>query len=295
VKRWIGAGFMIVAGIAAIVRAEKQGVKTRASSDAVLQMSGDAQQALTRVPLSMTRISDEDEIRLGDELAREYSVQFQGSGSWDSVALQSEALVNEIGARVASHAQRHLPYKFHYIPNPHFMNACALPGGHVFIGRGLIQRMASEDALAAVLGHEVEHADLRHCVDRAQTEANLRHLGVLGDVLSLPVEVFAAGYSKTQEFEADRHGMQLAVDEGYSPQGILQLLAVLESEERSQGARSETPPDEIARVTVETMNDYFRTHPPPAERIGQIESLARSQRWPQPPLRSLPTGVGASH
>jgi len=295
VKRWIGAGFIIVAGIAAIVRAEKQGVKTRASGDALLQMSGDTQLALSRIPLSATRISDEDEIRLGDELSREYSAQFQSSGTWDSSAVQSEALVNEVGARVATHAQRHLPYKFHYIPNPHFMNAFALPGGHVFIGRGLIQRMASEDALAAVLGHEVEHADLRHSVDRAQTEANLRHLGVLGDVLSLPVEVFAAGYSKTQEFEADRHGMQLAVDEGYSPQGILQFLAVLENEERPREAQSETPPDEIVRVTVETMNDYFRTHPPAAERIAQIESLARTERWPQPALRSLPDGIGASH
>jgi Zn-dependent protease with chaperone function len=153
--------------------------------------------------------------------------------------------------------------------------------------------MQSEDALAAVLGHEVEHADLRHCLDRAQTEANLRNLGVLGDVLSLPVEVFAAGYSKTQEFEADRHGMQLAVDEGYSPQGILQLLAVLESEERAADARSETPPDEVVRVTLETMNDYFRTHPPAAERIAQIESLERSERWPQRPLRSLPDGIAA--
>lgn len=294
-KRWIGAAVIIAAGIAAIVRAETQRVGTHASGDALLQMSGDAQQALSRIPLSMTRISDEDEVRLGDALAKEYSAEFQSRGTWDSVALQSESLVNEVGARVASHAQRHLPYKCHYIPDPGFLNAFALPGGHIFIGRGLIQKMQSEDALAAVLGHEIEHADLRHSVDRAQTEANLRHLGVLGDVLSLPVEVFAAGYSKTQESEADRHGTQLAVDEAYSPQGVLQLLGVLQSEERSQDPRSETPPDEVVRVTVETMNDYFRTHPPAAERIAQIESLARTQRWPLPRVRSLPAGVGASH
>ena len=294
-KRWIGAAVIIAAGIAAIVRAETQHVGTRASGDARLQMSGDAQQALSRIPVSMTRISDEDEVRLGDALAKEYSPEFQSSGTWDSIALQSESLVNEIGARLASHAQRHLPYKFHYLPNPNFMNAFALPGGHIFIGRGLIQKMQSEDALAAVLGHEIEHADLRHSVDRAQTEANLRHLGVLGDVLSLPVEVFASGYSKTQEFEADRHGMQLAVDEGYSPQGILQLLVLLQADDRTQSAGAEAPQDEVVRVTVETMNDYFRTHPPAAERIAQIESLARSQRWPQPPLRPLPVGIGASY
>jgi predicted Zn-dependent protease len=72
-----------------------------------------------------------------------------------------EAYVQKIGAQVAARAQRKLPYRFHYIPEDHFRNAFALPGGHVFIGKGLLDLMDSEDQLAAVLGHEIEHIDRR--------------------------------------------------------------------------------------------------------------------------------------
>jgi len=92
-----------------------------------------------------------------------------------------------------------------------------LPGGHVFAGQGLLSLLKSEDALAAVLGHEVEHIDQKHCAERVQTEAHLRNLGPLGHLLGLPVAIFEAGYSKDQELRADRNGTVLAVKAGYSP------------------------------------------------------------------------------
>src|SRR5207244_13551377 len=61
---------------------------------------------------------------------------------------------------------------FHYIPDPNLINAFALPGGHVFIGRGMLDLMTTEDQLATVLGHEVEHIDLR---DRKSTRLNSSH------------------------------------------------------------------------------------------------------------------------
>ena len=79
--------------------------------------------------------------------------------------------VSRVGAKVAARAHRKLPYKFHYIPNMDFVNAFALPGGHVYIGAGLVALMDSEDELAAVLGHEIEHIDHYHCAERVQTEA----------------------------------------------------------------------------------------------------------------------------
>ena len=175
------------------------------------------------------------------------------------------------------------------------MNAFAIPGGHIFVGQGLLNLMQSEDALAAVLGHEVEHVDLRHCIERAQAEANLRHLGVLGDLIALPAEVFAAGYSKNQELDADGYGLRLAVEEGYSPEGIIQLLEAMQKREGPEASAPQSPVDEAAGVTLGTISDYFRTHPPARERIQQIESLTRSNRWPTPTVRPLPDGVGASH
>ena len=186
-------------------------------------------------------------------------------------------------------ARRKLPYKFHYIPDSDFVNAFALPGGHVFVGQGLLALMQSEDALAAVLGHEVEHIDLRHCSERMQTEAHLRNLGALGDLVGLPVEVFLAGYSKEQEMEADRDGTTLAVKAGYSPLGILQLFGEFKKLEQagSSDDKPATPVDEAAQVSLQTVEGYFRSHPPATQREEQVRELMRSQHWATPPLRKL--------
>ena len=70
--------------------------------------------------------------------------------------------------------------------------------------------MDSEDELAAILGHEIEHIDHYHCAERVQLEVRLRHLPLRG-LFELPVRLFEAGYSKDQELEADREGTRLAV------------------------------------------------------------------------------------
>ena len=71
------------------------------------------------------------------------------------------------------------------------INAFALPGGHVYVGGGLLQLMDSEDELAAVLGHEIEHIDHYDCGERVQREQALRRIP-LGVIVALPVEVFEA-------------------------------------------------------------------------------------------------------
>ena len=201
-----------------------------------------------------------------------------------------EAYLQQVGSRVATHARRRLPYTFHYIASPAFVNAFALPGGHVFVGRGLLQIIKSEDALAAVLGHEVEHIDLRHCAERAKTEARLRQLGPAGDLLSLPVDLFAAGYSKDQELEADRDGTTLAVQSGYSYTGILALFrnfAQLEAETPDLSLTHINPLSEATRLSLYTLNDYFRSHPAAAQRAEQVVVLARRQRWPVRTLQPI--------
>jgi predicted Zn-dependent protease len=111
-----------------------------------------------------------------------------------------------------------LPYRFHYVPERYFINAFAVPGGHVYVGEGLLALMDSEDELAAVIGHEIEHIDHYHCAERVQQQQALRKIP-LGELVALPVEIFEAGYSKDQELEADREGTRLSVQAGYSPNG----------------------------------------------------------------------------
>jgi predicted Zn-dependent protease len=289
-KRWVPLSIIILAGLLAIVTAEWRKIDTRPSPEAILSAAADGQHELTRIPGKLDRMSDEDEVRIGDELARSYEARWRPTATEDKAAVEIQAYLQQVGEKVAIHSRRKLRYQFHYVPQLSFVNAFALPGGHVFVGAGLLTLMQSEDALAAVLGHEVEHVDLRHCAERVQTEQRLRNLGPLGDLLGLPVELFIAGYSKDQELEADRDGTALAVEAGYSPLGILQLFKEFGRLEQKTGNHSDapaTPIDEATQLSMGTLQGYFASHPPSGQRTQQIEKLIQTEHWPAPPLRSL--------
>ena len=288
-KRWIPLSVIFLAGLLAIVTAERHKIDLRPSPEAILAAVADGQHELTRIPNKLDRMSDEDEVRIGDELARSYEVRWRPTVTEDKAAVEIQAYLQQVGEKVSLHSRRKLHYKFHYVPQLSFVNAFALPGGHVFVGAGLLTLMQSEDALAAVLGHEIEHVDLRHCAERVQTEQRLRNLGPLGDLLGLPVELFIAGYSKDQEMEADRNGTALAVEAGYSPLGILQLLKEFGrlEKETAHSSGPSTPVDEATQLSMGTLQGYFASHPPSGQRIRQIEKLIQSEHWPAPLLRPL--------
>jgi predicted Zn-dependent protease len=185
-----------------------------------------------------------------------------------------EEYVDRIGRRIAARAGRKLDYRFQYVLDEDFINAFALPGGHVFLGAGLFAKMEKEDELAAILGHEIEHIDLYHCAERLQVEVRLRNLP-LGGLVALPVRVFQAGYTKVQELEADREGVRLAVGAGYSPLGAVQVFETMEQTRQRYLLRARTPQDEISQVALETLRGYFRSHPLPEERKQQVEAMIR--------------------
>jgi predicted Zn-dependent protease len=288
-KRWLPLTLIVIAGLLAIAAAEWQHIDTRPGAQSILSAAADAQHEVTRLPSRVDRMTDADEIDLGNRMASSYLGGTYPASTRSTTDLAIETYLQTVGERSAAGARRKLPYKFHYIANPAFVNAFALPGGHVFVGQGLLALMQSEDALAAVLGHEVEHIDLRHCADRAQTEAHLRNLGPIGDLVGLPVEVFMAGYGKEQEMEADRDGTTLAVLAGYSPLGILQLFGEFEKLEAREARDSKpiTPVDEAAQISLDTLEGYFRSHPPAEQRAQQVRTLLKSEHWPTLSLRCL--------
>jgi len=241
----------------------------------------------------LTRLSDAEEIRIGDELAERSSAELSPSGANRDVARRIEAYLGEVGAQVARRAKRKLPYKFHYIAAPSFINAFALPGGHVFVGQGLLALVTTEDELAAVLGHEVEHIDLYHCAERVQVEAAARKIP-LGGLITLPVAVFQAGYSKNQELEADREGTWLAVQTGYSPYGIIRLFAKLEQMRRTYVDKAGSPQQELSEVAIQILAGYFRSHPLPEERILQVRGQIAKHKW-EDRKNERPLKVNVSH
>lgn len=292
-KRWLPLFAVLCLGAAVLVLAERRHADTQASPDAMLHLVADAEREANRLPAKVWRLSDDQEIAIGDEMAREYlnGTEFQNQSA---NVQQIQAYVDHVGMLVSVHARRRLPYRFHYVADPSMINAFALPGGHVFIGEGLMQLMQHEDELAAVLGHEVEHIDLYHCVERVQFEAQMRslHLEVVSDLASIPVSVFKAGYSKELELEADREGTRLAVEAGYSSQGGISLFQAMEKRYReAQQRRPDSPEEEAERVVLQTLGDYFRSHPPTDERIRELEAFTESQHWPTRPEKPLDPDV----
>ncbi len=255
------------------------------SADAVVDMAADWQRDVTRAPMQFTRLSDEQETQIGDELARQY---LSAEPAQSSEAQATEEYVNEVGGRIAAHARRRLNYRFHLIGDASLINAFALPGGHVFIGQGLLNQMTSEDELAFVLGHELEHIDHYHAVERVQLEAKLKSvdLDVVAAIAEIPMSLWLAGYSKDQEFEADREGLRIAVATGYSPQGAVNMTERLIKLRSEYVMHAETPADELSQVAINGLMGYFRSHPLPSERLERInEVIAQDRLAKEQPLK----------
>jgi predicted Zn-dependent protease len=278
-KRLIALALVLLVAAGALYLAQHRKRQDAISANAVVDMAADWQSDLTRVPMRLTRISDDQEVRIGNGIAQQY---ISGDPALTLKEQFTERYVNQVGARVASHAKRKLAFQFHLIPNHDLINAFALLGGHVFIGQGLLDRIDCEDELAYVLGHEIEHIDHYHAVERIQIEARLHNLNldVVAEITQFPIALWEAGYSKEQEFEADREGLRIAVQAGYSAQGALNLLAELAQLDRAYVSHADTPAEELSQVAIDGLEGYFRTHPLPAERIQQANEVIAEDHLP---------------
>jgi predicted Zn-dependent protease len=192
-----------------------------------------------------------------------------------------EKYVTRVGGAVAVHAHRHLPYTFTVLPDRNMINAFSLPGGPVYIGEGMLDLMMTEDELANILAHEIEHIDHYHCVERVQVEAKLKdlNLDVLGVLLQLPLDFWEAGYHKDEEFEADREGMYLAVQSGYSPYGALDAFERFAKLCDEYIIHAQSPDQELSELAIQSLNGYFRSHPLPSERLAQANRLIAQEHW----------------
>lgn len=244
----------------------------RVSPNALLDMAADWQHDLSRAPMHMTRLSDADEIRIGRNLVEAYRL---GIPERDPRAEAIQEYLQQVGTQVASHAHRKIPFEFFLDNNTNLINAFALPGGKVVLGLGLLRQMHSEDELAFVLAHEIEHIDHYHSIERVQIEAQLHKLNLdaVAELAEIPLTLWQAGYTKDQEFEADREGLLLAAESGFSPQGAIDLMNTFARLDREYIAQSQTPVDALGRLAVDSLSGYFRSHPLTSERLAQIERL----------------------
>jgi beta-barrel assembly-enhancing protease len=277
-KRAIAFLVVLLVGVAGLYFSLRRHDPTPVSANAVVAMAADAQRDLTRAPMRLTRLSDDEEIAVGKELAEEYAIPAEKLSSEERAL---DGYVRRVGSAVSLHAHRPLPYSFHLVPDRGMINAFSLPGGPVYIGEGLLDLMTSEDELAAVLGHEIEHIDHYHCAERVQIEARLRNLklGIVGAILQIPLQVWEAGYNKDEEFEADREGMHLAVLGGYSPYGAVSLFERFGKLHDEYVIHAQSPEEELSQLAIQSLQGYFRSHPLPSERLAQANSLIAQEGW----------------
>ncbi len=170
--------------------------------------------------------------------------------------------VNQVGRRLLRHAPlRGFEYEFVVI-DQEVPNAFALPGGHIFISRGLLTLANSEDELANVIAHEIIHVAARHAAARQAAMRNLPG----------PFQFYAmreiTAYSRDQEREADRLGQGLSALAGYSPEGMATFMRDLEYLERLQLGHSRLPaffeshhPDHASGSGLEKFRGLTRFHP----------------------------------
>ncbi|HVN63376.1 MAG TPA: M48 family metalloprotease [Candidatus Binataceae bacterium] len=218
----------------------------------------------------LIRVSASKETVFGDKAAREILAA-------NPVRPAQENYVTRVGQSVALNALRKgITYHFHVIESSE-INAFALPGGQIFVTTGMLNFIQSEAELAAVLGHEISHVDLRHCVSRYQYQLALgsEGPGAIAEVADLARSPLIAAYSKYEESEADVQGVTFAFEAGYDPRAMVDLLTRLEhySPDPKPSARSAGPLDEVMQASTDAYVVYSRSHPLDRERIADLARL----------------------
>jgi predicted Zn-dependent protease len=223
-------------------------------------------------------LSESEEISLGrryhQDILREMSV-YQDP--------DLAAYVSRVGQRVASASHRPgLNYQFTVIDSSD-VNAFALPGGYIYITRGLLAYLNSEAELAAVLGHEIGHVTARHAVRQhsASTAAGVAGAilqattGVQGsqDLFNVFGKAILSGYGREHELESDRLGAQYLARTGYDPQAMLKVIGVLKNQELFERQRAREENRE-----PRAYHGVFASHPDNDRRLQEVVSEANRLR-----------------
>jgi len=206
-------------------------------------------------------VSLEEEIKLGKEEHTKIISQF---GVYRDQELQ--AYINKVGQRVAAESSREeIDYKF-TILNDDMINAFALPGGFIYVTRGMLMHMNSESELAAVLGHEIAHVTEKHALRRNARGKGISVLNtVLAAVSGQPAlyelgnmfgGVLLSGYSREFELEADEVGARYMAKAGYSPKAMLKTIEILKAKDRVEIEQAR-----LEKREPKVYHGFLSTHP----------------------------------
>jgi predicted Zn-dependent protease len=230
-------------------------------------------------------VSQQQEVQIGQQ----ESAQIQ-----QQLPLVQDAVINQyvtsLGNQIASHTSRaDLQWQF-YVVNTDVVNAFALPGGIVYVNRGVLERADRMDELAGVMGHEIEHVVRRHSVKQMEqmqganvgvalacTLTNICSNQAAAAAINVGGTAIFAKFSRTDEVQADEGGFQNLINAGISPEGMLTFFQKLLAEEQQSNNSN--------------VSSWFSDHPGTQDRIADIQRMLA--QVPASQLRSLTTDTQA--
>ena len=215
-------------------------------------------------------VSTQQEVQLGTDYASQINAELPIVQ--DPAIAQYVSLLGDSIARLAD--DRGLTWHFYVVDSPE-VNAFAVPGGFIYINRGLIERAQTLSQVAGVLGHEIGHVTERHSIQQMEKsqQANLG-LGLLciltpsvcqnqatGAAIQLGAGALFASFSRKDELEADKEGIASMIRAGIDPNGVPEMFEILMAErERSPGA----------------VDAWFSTHPTEETRIAESRQMIQN-------------------
>lgn len=213
-------------------------------------------------------ISEDQDVQIGKEYAPE--VEKQLSGKIKDEALQN--YIDSVGQKIVRISHRP-DWEYHFTAVEHSMiNAMALPGGYVYVTKGMLEKLTTEAQLAALLSHELIHIVARHSSAAMSRQIGvvmlIQGIGVSGAMPNseagyrlsqLALQIINLKYSRTHEREADLAGMDYMVRAGYNPYGAVELMQMLENLE-----------------TIRPVG-FLSSHPSPENRIMYLSARAKTR------------------
>ena len=204
---------------------------------------------------------------------------------------QINAYVNELGNRIAKLTPRGTLDWHFAVVNTDVVNAFALPGGYVYVNRGVLEHASTMDELAGVMGHEIEHVVLRHSVKQMEQQqganvglqiacalTNVCNSQIAATAINVGGTAVFAKFSRQDEIQADDGAFQNVIRAGISPEGMLTFFQKLLAEEQAKGGSGTTAP-------------WFTDHPGTQDRIADIQRMLT--KLPPGELARLQTNTSA--
>jgi predicted Zn-dependent protease len=231
---------------------------------------------------SLLGMSEDQEVQVSKQEHPKILAEF--GGEYKDPQIQS--YISSLGERLARTSERpDLPWKFTVLDTP-VVNAFALPGGYVYITRGLLALASNEAEVASVLAHEIGHVAARHSAQR-QGRATLVGLGAaLAGILTGSGQIAQIGnaigtgyvqkFSRDQELQADTLGVRYMVRANYDPNAAVSFLQKMQGETRLRALEAGRDPEEAEQI------NWMSSHPRTADRVEQAIENAGGKKVSNP-------------